>query len=683
MSRDDVFSDLMNLVENAGRDVDTSELALDDEPFWVHGIDSMTLVRLIGDVERRFDIEISDADALVAFSFDRLVDLIQQRRGDIVRGDIVRGGEGVPARVNFLDVLQRRAILAGDRAEVRRRALRKDDVALTHEHLLRVAAHVGRAIPEPVDSRPQVVLVAAMDPLTTLVGFLAALSVDAVPLILPHPKAMGGFETYLARIERLAEHCGNRPVVVLEPGLLPDPAELVGLPVVDLPSDVATAPAVESLPPMSSRRNSGDDVAFLQLTSASTGDAKLVAITHTNICANLDAMTAGLSMSVGEDRTCSWMPLYHDMGLIGATLFPLYGGFSTILMRANDFIKDPAHWVRTIDEFRVTFTGAPNFAVDYAAMAISDADLEDVDLSCVRRFGLAAEPIHRTTVQRWLDRFGPCGFRADAFVPGLGMAESTLSTTIRVGREPRYVVVEATSAVVGRPVRVIGRGTCSCPAPPVPDVPEVLDVPDVPEVPDGVTGIAVFSLGTAIDGLSVDLRDEDGGVLEGEHLVGEICVRGTSVATYYDPENGTRLPVGDGVLHSGDLGFLDDGELFVLDRMKNVIIRNGVNHLASLLEQQVADVLGVLAHGVLLLDEDIHDPASPIHVVVEMANHLPAPTPEQRIALRNVELPVDIVTFARGFALPRTTSGKKRYHVCRQLVVAGEIDTALRVDLRR
>jgi acyl-CoA synthetase (AMP-forming)/AMP-acid ligase II/acyl carrier protein len=667
MTRDDVFRDLVSLIERSGRDVDTTKFVLDDEPFQTYGIDSLTLVRLIGDVERKFSIELKDSDAFAAFSFDRLVTLILERLGAETDG-----AEGTSPRCNFFDALQQRAAVAGDRAELRRRVAGQDDIALPHERLLRIAAFIAQGFPEPVDSRPQVVLVAAMDPLTTTVGFLAALSVEALPLVLPHPKALGGFEVYLKRVHRLVRQLGNRPVVALEPGLLPDRAALGGLPVIDLPvpAHTAMAPAVPFLPPLSSRRNGGDDVAFLQMTSASTGDAKLVAITHANICANLDAMTADLSMSVGGDRTCSWMPLYHDMGLIGGMLFPLYGGFSTILMRPNDFIKNPALWLRTLDEFRVTFTGAPNFAVDYAAMALSDAELEGVDLSCIRRFGLAAEPIHRTTVQRWLDRFGPYGFRGDAFVPGLGMAESTLSTTTRVGHEPRYVVVDTSGIAVGEPVRVLGGGVCTHPPQPA------------PEPPDGANGVAVFSLGTPLDGIKVHLSDEEGGPVAGEQRVGEICVVGTSVAGYYDPATGTQVPVTEGVLRSGDLGFFDSGELFVLERMKNVIIRNGVNHIASLLEQRTADVLGILAHGVLILEEDIHTPTSPVHVVIEAADYLQPLTVEQRAALRSLDLPIDIVTLVRGFSLPRTTSGKKRYHVCRQMLLGGDFDILQQIDLR-
>jgi acyl-CoA synthetase (AMP-forming)/AMP-acid ligase II/acyl carrier protein len=666
MTREDIFGDLIDLIERSGRDIDTSKLALDDEPFWVHGIDSMVLIRLIGEVEKKFDIELQDSDALIAYSFDKLVDLILERIG--VDGEPT--GAVDADRINFLDVLIRSAVEAGDRAEVRRRILRGEDVALPQEKLHRIAARLGQGLPEPVDGRRQVALIATMDPLITITGFLAALHAEALPLILPHPKAMGGFTTYYERIHRLAERFGNAPVVLLEPGLLADPDELGDLPVVELPGDVRDAPALEETPRAADRRHGGDDVAFLQMTSASTGDAKLVAITHANVCANLDAMTIDLEMTPGVDRTCSWMPMYHDMGLIGATLFPLYGGFTTILMRTTDFIRDPALWIRTLSEEDVTFSGCPNFGVDYAAKTIAEDDLEGVDLSGVRRFGLAAEPIQYGTVQRWLDRFGPYGFRADAFVPGLGMAESTLSTTTRPGQDPRYVVVDTSGTTLGEKVNVLGEGICTHPAPPSP----VLE--------EHPRGVPVFALGTPLDGLSVHLEDDQGVTLNGDNLVGQICVTGTSVAGYYDTQTSRPVPVPDGVLRTGDLGFVNDGDLFVLERMKNVVIRNGVNHIVSLLEQKVAEILGVPAHEVIVLDEDILDPTSPIHVIVEMANRLDPPDDSQRHELRHLELPIDVITLARGHSLPRTTSGKKRYHVCRQMLLSHGFPSARRVDLR-
>jgi fatty-acyl-CoA synthase len=668
MSRRQTFEEILEIIAGSGLEVDISALALNDDPFWEAGIDSMALLRMVGDIERRFGIELDDADTLTAYSFERLVDLVRERTG--ATSPEPATGVVPGERVNFLDVV-RRHVAENPAAEIRYRARNHDDVVLTHGRMLEHAATLAGHLPPPGSERPQVVLIAAMNPLTTVLAFVAALQAQSLPLVLPHPKALGGVEGYLERVSALAGRFGGDAVGALEPGLLPDGRWPGGVTVVELPADPAAAPAPASAtaagPSRPNRSRAGDDPAFLQMTSASTGDGKIIAISHANICANLDSMITRLGFTP-EDRTVSWLPLYHDMGLIGGVLFALYRGFSTTLMRSTDFIKDPAGWLRTVSETRATFTGAPNFAIDYAAFAVPESELAQLDLSCVRRFGLAAEPIQRGAVQRFLNRFGPAGFRPEAMVPGLGMAESTLSTTFRPGLPPRYLVVEAGGALVGEKVAVLGEGIATHPERPGPAV-------------EG--GVAVFSLGTPMIGLDVDLRDEAGDVIEQECVLGEIAVRGTSVAAYYDPAAGRPVPFENGLLMSGDLGFVQAGELFVLERRKNVIIRHGANYLASLLEQRVAEILAIPPHGVLIMESDVLDPRSPITVVLENAQELPEPTRHQVRALRDLELPVDVLVYARSFAIPRTTSGKKRYHVCRQQLSDAELDVVRTTDLRR
>lgn len=186
----------------------------------------------------------------------------------------------------------------------------------------------------------------------------------------------------------------------------------------------------------------------------------------------------------------------------------------------------------------------------------------------------------------------------------------------------------------------------------------------------------MFGLGPAIPGVSLQIQDESGTELAGEGVIGEVVLSGPSVSPgYLDAATGEPVGMPDGVLRTGDLGFIDGGELFLLGRMKNVIIRRGANYMASLLEEQVSAILGVSAFGVMVVDADVLDPSSKLHAVVENCGPDADITAEQRAALRALELPVDVLTFAAGFALPRTTSGKKRYHVLRQLIADGPLDT--------
>jgi acyl-CoA synthetase (AMP-forming)/AMP-acid ligase II/acyl carrier protein len=667
MDRDAIFTDLLAILEQSAPDVDTREMVLDDRPFADHGIDSMLMLRLVGDVEAKFDIAINDSDVLLAFSFARLVDLIAERTAAAPAPGAQRAGAG---EADFLAAVTAAARAGGAATTVRFLGRDHEPIELPHQDFLRAGAWLGRGLPESLDGS-RTVLVAATEPMHILLAFFAALSRGARPLILPTPKSIGGPDAFHERIALLVAGFARTPTLVVHPRDVPDTSRLPAIPTLELPTDLADYGRDPLPQPVTG--SGPDDIAFLQMTSASTGDARLVGVSHANVCSNLAALAESLGLS-GPQRTFSWLPLYHDMGLVGGALFALFNGFCTTLMKPTDFVRSPGRWIRGMSDERATFSGAPNFALDYAAQAIPDHELVGVDLSPLRRVGVAAEPIHRDTVQRFVNRFAPYGLRPDSLVPGLGLAESTLATTTRPGADPRYLVLASGGAAVGESVPVLAEGFLRYPQEP----PRTL--------PDGEAfggdGVAVFSLGTAIGGLAVGLQDDDGRAIDREAVLGEIVVTGSSVCGgYYDPTAERPVPFEGAVLRTGDLGFLHRGELFVLDRRKNVIIRRGANFSASLLEHRVAEILDIPTHVVMVLEEDISVRDSPVHVVVENAQDLPVPDDDRRMALRRLDLPVDVVTYARGFALPRTTSGKKRYHVCRRMLAAGELPVVTTVRL--
>jgi acyl-CoA synthetase (AMP-forming)/AMP-acid ligase II/acyl carrier protein len=661
METQDIFSDLLTLLGESRVHVDLDAITLDDQPFSVHGIDSMAMLNLVGAVETKFDITIDDSDAMIAFSFERLTRLIQEK------ASTQRPSEQ-PVAQGYLARVEESARAAGARATLRVLD-RAGSYELTYEEFLRTAAWLGERLPAATPGRPQTVVIAGTDPLPILLAFFAALGRQARPLILPTPKSLGGMADYAARVDRLASAFGGDCVLALQDGTVPDPSILPQLPILRLFSDPASFGKVDQLPPAAARTAAPDDIAFLQMSSASTGDGKLIAISNRNVCTNLSEMHVGLGLNGPDERTFSWLPLYHDMGLLGGALYPLLMGFSTVIMKPTDFIRNPARWIRGVSEYRCSFTGAPNFALDYAALAIQDADLEGVDLSCLRRVGVAAEPINRGAVQKFVNRFAAYGFRPDSLVPGLGLAESTLATTTRPGKDPRFVIVESGGAVVGQPVAIVGEG--------------FIRHPEEAPTGDDSRGVSIFSLGTPMAGLTVGLADDEGQPIRQEGVLGEITVSGSSIcAGYYDAPAERAVPIDNGLLLTGDLGFFHREELFVMERRKNVIIRRGANFLASLLEQRVATILGISPFATLVLEADLHLPDSDIQVLIEQAQDLPEPTPAQRQELRALELPIDVVIFARGFAIPRTTSGKKRYHVARQDLAAGELDVVRSFDLR-
>src|SRR5262249_42927738 len=167
---------------------------------------------------------------------------------------------------------------------------------------------------------------------------------------------------------------------------------------------------------------------------------------------------------------------------------------------------------------------------------------------------------------------------------------------------------------------------------------------------------------------------EDGHPLEGSGVLGEIVLRGPCVSVgYYDYATGRPVPHSGGLLRTGDLGFFQDGDMFILDRKKNVIIRHGQNYVASLLEDRIARVLGRSSHDVIVVDADIHDPSSDICVIVENCAGMAGLGADQLTALRDLDLPVDVLLFARKRIIPRTTSGKKRYEQMRRRLADGDL----------
>lgn len=520
------------------------------------------------------------------------------------------------------------------------------EVFLSYDRFLRTSALIGRELPDD-----RVVVIAADDQLPTLQAFFAALWSGGRPLVLPSPRALGGEEAFRRHIGRtLALFPPGEVVLALQEGLT-EPS--FPCPVVLLPREAEGYDALDELP--ATPGGEGDAVAFLQATSASTGDSKLLAVSHANACANLGALY--VSLHAGRDeRVVSWLPLFHDMGLVGMGLLSFFHAWPLYMMKPTDFIMRPQLWAQTLSRYRGTITAAPNFGFDHAYRTVHTGELVGCDLSALRCAVIGAEPIRLATMAGFHRTYAPYGLGEGSLVCSYGMAESTLASTMWApGETPRYVVVDPVGLESGASLRLLGEGLLG-------------------EEPPVARGIPVFSVGRALNGLTTALIDEEGLPVTEEGVLGEITLRGTSVSVgRFDPATGTPEPFPEGLLHTGDLGFLHRGELFVLERRKHVIIRQGRNHLATLLEAQVSRILEHPAHEIIVLEADIHDPASEITALVEHDREGRELTAEQAAALRLLDLPVDLVLFARRRVIPRTTSGKKRYHTTRQRLADGSL----------
>lgn len=568
---------------------------------------------------------------------------------------------------NLLTGIYRAAHEQGGRRGIRFLGFGGQDVEVSYEKFLRMGAWLGERLPVDGDADGRRTLViAANHPLPALLAFFAGLTTNVQPLMLPGPRALGGPDPFLERVRQILARFSGRCVLGLETGLVPDGTSWHGVPVVPLPSDITSYGLAAEGSAAAGYTADGDDVAFLQMTSASTGDGKLVAISHANACANLEALCVALDAGA-DSRMGTWLPHYHDMGLVGTVLLSFMNGWPLYMMKPTDFIMRPYRWIDMLSRFRCTITAAPNFGFDYARRMVTEEQIEGCDLSALERAVIGAEPISMATLQGFYERFRGYGLRADSLVCSYGMAESTLGTTmVRPRSLPRHVFVDVADTSYGKPVRILGEGF----------------VGDRATSPANHHGVAVFSVGPALDGIEVTLTDEDGEALEGDGVLGEIALRGASICVgYLDYESGHPVPLTDGRLRTGDLGFFRGGDLYILDRKKHVIIRHGQNYLASLMEDGVAGVLGRPSHDLIVVDADIYDPASEISVIVENFAGTDELRPDQVAALRELDLPVDTLLFSRKRVIPRTTSGKKKYDQMRRRLSDGTLPISHSVRL--
>jgi len=538
----------------------------------------------------------------------------------------------------LIDLLQARAAEDADRrsyvfltdGEIEGEALSARELDVRAR---RIAAHLQQLL-SPGD-RALLLYPPGLEFVAAFFGCLYA-GVIAVPAYPPRPRrSPARLATILADARpaavltsmALAEHAG------------PWIAELPALGRVHwIPTDgIDTAAATHWSPPALDSRS----LAFLQYTSGSTSDPKGVMVTHGNILHNQREIQRGFRQSAAS-VTVSWLPIYHDMGLIGALLQPLYVGGLCYLMAPAAFLLQPSRWLRAISRYRATTSGGPSFAYELCVARTSPEQRQALDLSSWEVAFNGAEPVHAATVARFIEAFAPCGFRAEAFHPCYGLAEATLLVSV-AGRRPPRVVEQG------------GRELVSC----GPEAGEQQVVIVHPETLEPCPS-----------------RQE-----------GEIWIAGPSVAAgYWGNAEATeqtfraRLASGEGpFLRTGDLGFLEGGELFVSGRIKDLIILRGRNHYPQDIELTAESshpslrAVGSAAFSVTV------DGDERLVAVLEMERRSreepDAIAEAARGRITEVhEVPVHEVVLVRAGTIPRTSSGKIQRGRSRQLYLTGGLD---------
>ncbi|HEY3256022.1 MAG TPA: AMP-binding protein, partial [Polyangiaceae bacterium] len=325
------------------------------------------------------------------------------------------------------------AVVAANNPEHRRGfydSATREVVWFTYRELLGRSFALAERLREQGVAQGDYCLLLGMSPYAQVTSLYAALSLGAIPMFLAPPKALAAqgarvadsVVRWMSRLEQSWLLSDPEACASLGP-LLADPARICQVPPANTLSAFELRPAPEIRP------LDGSSISHLQATSASTGDAKAARISHGNVLANVSAIRAASHMRERE-LVCSWLPLNHDMGLIGTELLSLCHAYSLISLSAFDFVKRPLAWLKLISEHRCSLSTAPNFAYEYAALQVSAAEAERLDLSCWKVAFNGAEPIRRRSLRSFLERFEVAGFDARTMRPCYGLAEATLAVTV-------------------------------------------------------------------------------------------------------------------------------------------------------------------------------------------------------------------------------------------------------------
>jgi acyl-CoA synthetase (AMP-forming)/AMP-acid ligase II len=540
-----------------------------------------------------------------------------------------------------------------------------------HERALGVA-HDLLASARPGD-RALLLLPPGLDYVATIFGcfYAGVIGVSAPP---PQPSQL---ERTLGRLLKIAESAGTTIAITTVP--FADAARAVipaGHPLVNahwLTADTSAPSTDNSVV----AQPDPSDVAFLQYTSGSTADPRGVKLTHANLLDNSRFIAAEFDHDPEMSLGFNWIPPFHDMGLIGAILQPVYfAGLhmeeavqgrdperaTSVLASPLAVVKRPIRWLQGISDYRATTSGGPNFSYDMCVQRIPDEACEELDLSSWEVAFNGAEPIRGETMTAFAEKFGPCGFRSSAFFSVYGLAEATLMVTAPAkSAEPTTTRFDADALLENRAVPS--------------------DESDDP---------LLVGCGSPDYRHRMEIVDPETGTLTSPGAIGEIWVNGPSVADGYwsDGTNADRLfeatladaPDGDRFLRTGDLGTVHGGELFVLGRLSDLIIRKGRNHHPHDIESLAESIEPLLIPHASAAFELRPDSGEPQVAFVAESRSDDADELQRAITVvkgkvaEELELPLALVAVCEKGAIPKTTSGKIQRRLCRSLLLAGELE---------
>ncbi len=634
------------------------------------GIDSLARTELILRIERAFRVRLPAQTIGEAETIHDLVRALEQAGPALRRAALETPSApalpSVPAASEartLIEVLEWHAARHPDRLHL---TVLQDEATvlgrLTYTELATRARAVARGLlagdVTPGD-RVALMLPTSID---YFIAFFGILYAGAVPVPIYPPMRLSQIEDHLLRQIGILRNAGACLLITMPEGrrvagLLR--AQVETLKAIESVANLEASPAPVNLP----QPSNADSVALIQYTSGSTGDPKGVVLSHSNLLANIRAMGRVMEAS-SADVFVSWLPLYHDMGLIGAWLGCLHFAAPLYAMSPLSFLVRPESWLWAIHRFRATFSASPNFGFELCLDKVADVDLEGLDLSSLRMVANGAEPVSVQTLRRFIDRFGRYGFPAQAMAPVYGLAECSVGLAFPpLGRPP----------IIDR----VNRDRLST------------DGVAEPARSDDPKPLEIVPCGQPLPGHEIRIVDEAGYEV-GERREGRLEFRGPSATHgYFRNETKTRELFRDGWLDSGDRAYMAGGDVYITGRIKDIIIRAGRHIYPQEVEDAVAEIPGIRKGCVAVFG--ITDRASGTERVVVLAETRetdPAVRAElqaraQEVAGDTAGTPPDEIVLAPPRTVPKTSSGKIRRSAAKELYESGRIGAPQRALWRQ
>ncbi|MBL0011838.1 MAG: fatty acyl-AMP ligase [Nitrosomonas sp.] len=475
--------------------------------------------------------------------------------------------------------------------------------------------------------------------------FFACRYAGLVPFAMPIPVNLGSHAIYVQQLRGMLESSQASIALAnidyinfLEEAV----EETTCIQWVGTPRKLNELPAISVEP----QPNYPDETAYLQFTSGSTRTPRGVVITERALMCNLQGIVCNGLEIKPDDRSASWLPFYHDMGLVGLVLAPMVTQISVDYLATRDFAIRPLQWLRLISRNRCTIAFSQPFGLKLCTLRLRESDLKELDLSCWRAAGIGAEMIRPETLRNFAEKFASAGFDENAFLPCYGLAESTLAVTFsKIGKGCKSIQVDSKTLIDKRmAVRLQA---------------------------DGRKQNEFVNCGRPLPGHTVKIVDEDGQQLS-EMMVGSVLVHGDSVMMgyYNNPEETNKALKSDNWLDTGDIGFLFEGDLFITGRRTDVIIVNGRNIRAQDIEELAEQQPEVRSREASAFGVNDEDGTTTIVVVIEC--RLTSVIERQSLTTRLQQIVYMafgvncIVELVPPHTLPRTSSGKLSRFAARQ-----------------